>query len=58
VSFWALAEMVKAQAGRLEDDSAGEAEVKLAEMTAQLMGGTPGADWVQRHPGVLAGSGK
>jgi predicted ATPase/class 3 adenylate cyclase len=56
-SFWALAEMVKAQAGILEDDSAGEAEAKLAEMTADVMSGTPDADWVRRHLGVLAGLG-
>ena len=57
VSFWALAEMVKAQAGILEDDSAGEAEAKLAEMTADVVGGTPDAGWVQQHLRVLAGLG-
>ena len=39
VSFWALAEMVKAQAGILESDTAGEAGAKLAEMTADVVSG-------------------
>jgi predicted ATPase len=56
VSFWALAEMVKAQAGILEDDTPGQAQAKLAQMTADVV---PGADteWLQRHLGALAGSG-
>src|SRR5215475_771439 len=40
VSFWALAEMVKAQAGILESDTSDEAEAKLAAMTADLVSGT------------------
>ena len=55
VSFWALAEMVKAQAGILESDTSGEAEAKLAEMTADVVPGTPDADWVRRHLGALVG---
>ena len=43
VSFWALAEMVKAQAGILEGDTSGDAEAKLAEMTADVLRGL-GAD--------------
>jgi predicted ATPase len=57
VSYWALAEMVKAQAGILESDTSGEAEAKLAEMTADVMPGPPDADWVCRHLGALAGLG-
>src|SRR5215472_6982047 len=57
VSFWALAEMVKAQAGILENDTAGEAEAKLASMTADVVPGRPDADWVRRHLGALAGLG-
>ncbi len=57
VSFWALAEMIKAQAGILESDTSGEAGAKLAEMTAEVMPGSPDADWVQRHLGALAGLG-
>ena len=57
VSFWALAEMVKAQAGILENDTAGEVETKLAEMTAGVVPGRPDADWVHRHLGALVGLG-
>ena len=49
VSFWALAEMVKAQAGILESDTSGEAEAKLAEMTADV-----GARHVGRGLGAAA----
>ena len=58
VSFWALAEMVKAQAGIAENDSAGEAGVKLAQMTADLVSGTQDADWVCRHLGALPAWGR
>jgi class 3 adenylate cyclase/tetratricopeptide (TPR) repeat protein len=57
ISFWALSEMVKAQAGILESDTPAEAGVKLAEMTAEVMPGSSDADWVQRHLGALAGLG-
>src|SRR5215475_10930717 len=55
VSYWALAEMVKAQAGILESDTTGEAEAKLAEMTADVLPDPPDADWVGRHLGALVG---
>ena len=55
VSFWALAEMVKAQAGILDGDAPGEAEAKLAAMTTDVLGGAPEVDWVGRHLGALAG---
>jgi class 3 adenylate cyclase/tetratricopeptide (TPR) repeat protein len=54
-SFWALAEMVKAQAGILEDDPLDAAGAKLAQMTGQVLDGAPQADWVARHLGALAG---
>jgi len=57
ISFWALAEMVKAQAGILEDDSADQAAAKLAAMATQVVGGTQDAEWVVRHLGALAGVG-
>ena len=57
VSFWALAEMVKAQAGILESDSPGQAEAKLAKMAADVVPGASDADWVCRHLGALAGVG-
>ncbi|MEP7224713.1 MAG: AAA family ATPase, partial [Actinomycetota bacterium] len=37
VTFWALSEIVKAQAGILESDSADEASDKLAEMLAEIV---------------------
>jgi class 3 adenylate cyclase/tetratricopeptide (TPR) repeat protein len=55
VSFWALAEIVKAQAGILESDTAAEAGAKLAQMTAEVVPGASEADWVRRHLGALAG---
>jgi len=58
VSFWALAEMVKAQAGILEGDTSGDAEAKLAEMTADVLRGSPEAEWVRRHLGALVGLGE
>jgi class 3 adenylate cyclase/tetratricopeptide (TPR) repeat protein len=57
VSFWALAEIVKAQAGILDTDTAAEAQPKLAQMVAGVMGGAPHADWVGRHLGALTGVG-
>src|SRR5579872_2271501 len=46
VTYWALAEMVKAQAGILETDTAGQAEAKLAAMTAEAVPGAADAAWV------------
>jgi class 3 adenylate cyclase/tetratricopeptide (TPR) repeat protein len=57
VSFWALAEMVKAQAGILESDAAGQAEAKLVAMTAEVVPGAADTDWVFRHLGALVGLG-
>src|SRR5207248_5881430 len=37
VSFWALAEMVKAQAGMLESDGPDEAHAKLQQMVSELV---------------------
>ena len=39
VSFWALAEMVKAQAGILETDDAAAAEAKLAQAVSDVVAG-------------------
>jgi predicted ATPase len=55
VSFWALAEMVKAQAGILETDTFAEAGAKLAQLTSDVVPGASEADWVRRHLGALAG---
>ena len=55
VSFWALVEMVKAQAGILETDDVGETEAKLARMVADVLPSAADADWVRRHLGTLLG---
>jgi hypothetical protein len=57
VSFWALAEMVKAQAGILEDDAPAQAQAKVAEMAANVLSSTADAEWVARHVSALAGVG-
>jgi class 3 adenylate cyclase len=57
VSFSALAEMVKTQAGILETDTASQVEAKLAAMTSDVVAGASEAGWVARHLGALAGVG-
>ena len=54
VSFWALGEMVKAQAGMLETDSPEEAAGKLARSVRELVDESE-ADWLARHLGALVG---
>ncbi|TML03781.1 MAG: hypothetical protein E6G36_08310, partial [Actinobacteria bacterium] len=53
VSYWALAEMVKAQAGILETDSDDEVEAKLARAVEQLI--DEDAAWVLSHLRPLVG---
>jgi class 3 adenylate cyclase/tetratricopeptide (TPR) repeat protein len=53
VSFWALGEIVKAQAGILESDSADVAESKLAEAAA--IGDEGERTWIERHLRPLVG---
>ncbi|MBD0328849.1 MAG: AAA family ATPase [Thermoleophilia bacterium] len=53
VSFWALSEMVKAEAGIVETDPPEEAEAKLATALASLP--LDDLDWVQRHLRPLVG---
>jgi class 3 adenylate cyclase/tetratricopeptide (TPR) repeat protein len=54
VSFWALSEMVKAQAGIREDDSADEAAARLHRAVSDLLPAGE-ADWVESHLRPLAG---
>jgi class 3 adenylate cyclase/tetratricopeptide (TPR) repeat protein len=54
VSFWALGEMVKAQAGILESDSRDQAGEKLRTSVGGLVEGDD-ADWVTRHLQPLVG---
>jgi class 3 adenylate cyclase len=53
VSYWALAEMVKAQAGIMETDSEEEANAKLARAVEQLL--DEDQDWVLSHLRPLVG---
>ena len=55
VSFWALGEMVKAQAGVLETDDAGRTEEKLREAVAALVSERADAQWLERHLRPLVG---
>ena len=55
VAFWALGEMVKAQAGILESDSAQVAEEKLSEAVAALILDERDREWVVRHLRPLVG---
>ncbi len=53
VSYWALAEMVKAHAGILETDSAGEADGKLSRTLDGLI--REDVEWVRSHLRPLVG---
>jgi class 3 adenylate cyclase/tetratricopeptide (TPR) repeat protein len=54
-SFWALGEIIKAQAGILETDTADTTERKLAEMLAEILGDDADRPWIERHVRPLAG---
>jgi class 3 adenylate cyclase len=55
VTFWALSEMVKAQAGILETDSADEAARKLDEAVTSLVADEADRPWIARHLQPLTG---
>ena len=55
VSYWALGEMVKAQAGILETDAPDEAGRKLGEAVGRLLPDEAEARWVESHLRPLAG---
>jgi class 3 adenylate cyclase/tetratricopeptide (TPR) repeat protein len=57
VTFWALGEMVKAQAGILETDSVEAAEGKLQTAVDELSLEAAEAQWIQDHLHPLAGLG-
>jgi class 3 adenylate cyclase/tetratricopeptide (TPR) repeat protein len=57
VTFWALAEMVKAQAGILDTDTGDEAEAKLTASVAALVPEPADAQWIEAHLRPLAGLG-
>jgi class 3 adenylate cyclase len=58
VTFWALAEIVKAQAGILESDRAEQAEEKLRQVVAAVAVDEAEAAWLERHLRPLAGVGE
>ncbi len=49
VSYWALGEMVKTQAGILESDSADTVHTKLGRAVRELVTDPTEADWVESH---------
>ena len=55
VTFWALGEIVKAEAGILETDTAEQAAEKLARAVGQSGVDASEAQWVERHLRPLAG---
>ncbi|MDQ3382044.1 MAG: AAA family ATPase [Actinomycetota bacterium] len=55
VSYWALGEMVKAQAGILETDSAEETARKLREALASLLPDASEVAWLEPHLRPLVG---
>ena len=57
VTFWALGEIVKAEAGILESDSADEAEAKLRHAVAELVSDEAEAPWLEGHLRPLVGIG-
>ena len=57
ISYWALGEMAKSQAGILDSDTAAAAEAKLAEAVAALVSDQSEADWVTGHLKPLVGLG-
>jgi DNA-binding SARP family transcriptional activator len=55
VSFWALAEIVKSQAGIMETDGEELAERKLARAVQTVLGDEREAEWAERHLRPLVG---
>jgi class 3 adenylate cyclase len=57
VTFWALSEMVKAQAGMLESDSADETRRKLGAAVRGVVSDATEAQWIEAHLRPLLGLG-
>jgi class 3 adenylate cyclase/tetratricopeptide (TPR) repeat protein len=55
ITFWALGEIVKAQAGILESDTSDEAAAKLAAAASDAVA-EPDREWVQARLAALVGS--
>ena len=57
LSYWALGEIVKAQAGILETDEADAAEAKLTSLLDDLVADAAERDWIGGHVRPLVGLG-
>ena len=57
VTYWALGEMLNAQAGILDSDTAEQAEEKLRATVADLIADPAERAWVEGHARALAGLG-
>jgi class 3 adenylate cyclase/tetratricopeptide (TPR) repeat protein len=57
ITFWALGEVVKAQAGILESETAAEAHDKLRTAVAGLVDDVARAEWIEARLGPLVGTG-
>src|SRR5207247_11290296 len=57
VTFWALGEIVKAEAGILESDSVVEAAEKLERAVAELVPDKEEVQWLEAHLRPLIGIG-
>ena len=55
VAFWALGEVVKAQAGILEENTESEAAAKLRAAVDEVLADTSDARWVESHLRPLVG---
>jgi len=55
VTYWALAEMVKAHSGVLETDSLADVEQKLTQAVFAALGESSEAEWVELHLRLLVG---
>jgi class 3 adenylate cyclase/tetratricopeptide (TPR) repeat protein len=55
ISFWALGEMVKAQANLLETDGPEQAEEKLAAAVVAVVSDPADVEWLERHLRPLVG---
>jgi predicted ATPase/class 3 adenylate cyclase len=55
LSYWALGEIVKAQAGILESDAVEEVEAKVAATVESLIADPVERGWVEQHLRTLAG---
>jgi class 3 adenylate cyclase/tetratricopeptide (TPR) repeat protein len=55
VTFWALGEIVKAEAGILETDTPGEVEIKLHEAVSRSVAEASEVRWLEAELGALVG---